>query len=105
MTMPCDDIDAGSTLIVPNPDCLVITAGKNPWKFVMEEDSSNIINVTCQYEVASFLLVVPDSDITIITSRDKERKMQMKVNPSYWSVMFLYYWRSTSNLAIRIFIL
>ena len=91
MTVPRDDVDTRSTLIVPNPDCLVVTGGKDPRQFVMEEDSSNIINVPTKNEVASFLLVVPNSDFTVVTSRNEKRKAQMKINSSNRSFMFLDY--------------
>ena len=71
MTMTCYDVNTWSTLIVPNPHCLVITGWENPWKLIMEEYCSDIVDMTLQYKITSFLFVVPDTDISIITSRNE----------------------------------
>ena len=46
MTMTSNDIDASSTLIIPNTHGLIITSGKNPRQLVVEVCGTNVVNVT-----------------------------------------------------------
>ena len=68
VTVPGDDVDTRSTLIIPDAHGLVIARGQHPGQFMMEEDRTHIINVTLQREHASLLLVIPDLHQTVVSS-------------------------------------
>ena len=48
--------------------------------YLMEEGCSDIVEMTQQSEETSLLLVVPDLDLVIITSGDKQRLVRVKIN-------------------------
>jgi hypothetical protein len=68
VTMSSDDVDASSTLIVPNAHGLIITSGEYPRQFMMKEGGSNIVNMSFKGKHTSFLLEVPNLNECIISS-------------------------------------
>ena len=105
VAMAGNNVNAGSALVVPNSDGLIITAGQDPRELFVEESCSDIINMTFENKITSFLFIVPDSYLSLISTRDKEREMRMKVDASNWIFMILSDEMDTSNLAMRIFML
>ena len=55
---------------------------------MVKEDGSNIIQVTIQGEEAATGLVRPDFDLIIIAARYEQRLSLVKVNASYWTIVF-----------------
>ena len=71
----------------------------------MEESCPDVVDMAFEYKITSFLLIVPDSNFTLIPAGNKERKMGMKVDAANWIFMVLSDEMDTSNLAMRIFML
>jgi hypothetical protein len=67
MVMPSQHSHTGARLPVPDPDSLVITGTYNPWVFVMELHSTNVVKVPMECEEAAVGLVIPYLNIVIIT--------------------------------------
>ena len=55
----------------------------------MEKGRTNVVNMTLESKKASFLLVVPHLDQSIITSRGKERQLGMEIDTSARPIMTL----------------
>lgn len=73
VTVSSDDVNAHSTLIVPDPHGLIVAGRQYPGQFMMEEGSPNVVDMSFEGEQASFLLVVPNFDEPIITARNEQR--------------------------------
>jgi hypothetical protein len=56
---------------------------------MVEEDGSNVIQVSRQGEHASLRVVVPNLDPVVIPARHKHRLGLVEIDPSDWSIMFL----------------
>ena len=89
MAVASDNIDTGSTLIIPDSHSLIVTCWQNPWKLIMEISSSYVVDMTFQCEKTPFLFIIPNFYETIITAWYKQWKLRMEVNASYSSIMFL----------------
>jgi hypothetical protein len=59
MTVPSNNVDTGSALIIPDAHCLVVAGGQYPRQFMMEKGRSYIIDVALHRKHASLLLVIP----------------------------------------------
>jgi len=56
---------------------------------MMEEDSSNIIEMAIEGEKASSGLVRPDFDLVIVTARDEKRLCLMEVDTTDGTIVLL----------------
>lgn len=45
MAVPCDDVYAGSGLVVPDPHGLVVGGCEDPGEFVVEERRTDVVDV------------------------------------------------------------
>lgn len=63
--------DTLATIPVPYTDGLVVRSRADPWAFIVEVDSPNVIKVTKQCEDTSLEFVVPDFHLVIITTGNK----------------------------------
>jgi hypothetical protein len=77
-----------SVLPIPYPDGLIIRAGYNPRKLMMEEHCSNIVQMASESKHAAFRVVIPYFDSVIISTRHKHGLRLMKINTSNWAIMF-----------------
>lgn len=93
------DGDARPRLPVPNSDGLIVRCGDDPWVFTVEEDSPNVVQIcersmsraatgeyqatghtASQGEQAFPLLVVPDFDLVVVSTRTEDRLRGMKAD-------------------------
>jgi hypothetical protein len=86
MVMPSQHSHTGARLPVPDPDSLVITGTYNPWAFVMELHSTNVVKVPMEREEAAVGLVIPYLNLVIITCIITLTKILAKTTSS--KVMF-----------------
>lgn len=89
VTMSGDDVDASSALIVPDPHSLIVAGRQYPRQLMVEEGSTNVINMPFEREQASFLLVVPYFNKTIISTWNKQRQLWVKIDSSGGSFVAL----------------
>ena len=45
VTVPCDDIDAGSALIVPDTHGLIVAGGQDPGQLVVEVCGTDVVDM------------------------------------------------------------
>jgi hypothetical protein len=68
---------------------LIIRAGDNPRKFMMEKDGANVVQMSSERKQTALLIVVPDLDPIVVTAGDKHGLSLVEIDSSDWTVMFL----------------
>lgn len=71
----------------------------------MEKCGPDVVDVSLQRKHTTLLLIVPDFDKRVVSSRHEERELGVKVDTSGGSIMCLDEMEITSNLATHIFML
>lgn len=71
--MASKDGNHASSLPIPDTDGLIITRGADPGKFTVELDSTNVVKMTIESELALLSLIVPDLNLMIVTTRNEHR--------------------------------
>jgi hypothetical protein len=56
---------------------------------MMKKCCANIIQVTKQCKKTSPQFVIPNLNLIVIASRDKQWLLLMEVNASHWTIMFI----------------
>lgn len=80
VVMTGQDSDTVTRLPVPDTDGLIVGTTEDPWVFVVEVDSTNVIQVSCECELTATRLVVPDFDLVVISCGYEQRLRRMKSN-------------------------
>lgn len=71
MGVPSQHGYTSPTLPVPDPNRLIIRRTDNPRRLAMEEYGANVIDMAGQGEKTTTLLVIEDSDLTVVTACNK----------------------------------
>ena len=77
-----EDGNALSRLPVPNADRMIVRSGDNPGIFAVKLDRPNVVQVIAQSEQATALLIVPNLDLIVITTRHEQRLIGMESDAS-----------------------
>lgn len=77
-----------SLVEVPQSESLIIRRTQNPWelrRIRMELNRSDVVQVTQKSEKTSPQFVVPNLNLVVVTARNNQRLVRMKVNSTYWA--------------------
>jgi hypothetical protein len=77
-----------SVLPIPYPNSLIVGRRDDPRQLVVEEDSSNVIEMAGEGKKATLGVVIPNFDTVIITTRHKHGLCLVKVYTTDWSIVF-----------------
>jgi len=80
VVMSGEDGDTVSRLPVPDTDGLIVGTTKDPWIFVVKVNGANVIQVSCESELTTTRLVVPDLDLVVVSCRHEQRLRGMESN-------------------------
>ena len=72
MVVACEHCNTTSGLPIPDADRLIIGGTQDPRIFIMKLHRSDVIQMAQQGEDTPPQLVVPDLDLVVITTRDKQ---------------------------------
>lgn len=74
--------DQRSILPIPDANGLIVRAGEDPGKLVVEEDGANVIEMSIESEEAPSSLVRPDLDFVVVPAGDEQRLSLVEVDSS-----------------------
>ena len=69
-----------STLPIPDTYRLIVGRGNDPWMYFVKFHGANVVEMAQQREQTTALLVVPHFNFVVVTTTDKQRLLQMKIN-------------------------
>jgi hypothetical protein len=91
---------AGTALVVPETQRLVITSAQNPRVRVVELDRTDIIQMTKEGKETTAEFVIPDFDFVIVTTRDQQTFRNVKIHTPDRSIVFFESVNHRSNAVI-----